>query len=720
MNQLNTLIEQLNYHQVRRMARTLRTPTPPADRIAEWRAAILEHWADPARTAQTIAHLPHPARTALCRLLSMRSAPRTLWLAEYGPLRLHRPRREAPSVAELLYERGLLYPAAGQSWQQASRLLIPSDLADRLRPLLTTPQDEPALLLTGAATAEEMDLPLHLLHDLSQLLLFCLTPGSLQAPALRWLKPTALRQFNQRLWRPQTLTVHTTQKQTAYLRLLSLLATVAGLLQQGQLTLAAWSWLAERPHTQWRTLVYAWREANPAQLAPFTRPDDSLPLPAPWASTLLHHLARQREPFTPALLVNQMLGERPELDRFWAAHFPSLQSLDQSVANVCAWPLTGLGLLAPVNAQQAAAPDLSPRPPDPHSDWHRLTTPGRWLLTPDAPNGSPAWRWRTAGAAHLLSVDDEQWLLWLRWDVQPLLAAHLACYAEFTGSERGEQELRHGLRITPHSVATAAANGHGLPTLLATLAQLDLTPTPQQQTQLLRWHEQGGWPRLALLPVLRTANRGQLAQLLADRQVAQHLGDPLNATTVPWHGEWEALVRRLRAAGFAPAMGLAAPAPAPVSDALHAGVLWLAAQLYTLLGRHLPMPFALPTALIDALYRQLDDLQQAQLHAQLEQLTDRFLALLDGLTPLPAPHLSDPARWQPVIEQAISSATPLDVRYWSAGRGVLTFRRLQPFRLFEQRGVLYLHAECLVSGRYQYYRLDRIQSARLVRRVEDQ
>jgi hypothetical protein len=196
--------------------------------------------------------------------------------------------------------------------------------------------------------------------------------------------------------------------------------------------------------------------------------------------------------------------------------------------------------------------------------------------------------------------------------------------------------------LTAQSVATAAAEGHGLPALLDALAALDLSLAPGDETQLFYWHQRGAWPRLELLPVLRTANRSQLAQLYADPHLANLLGDPLNSTTATWCGDPDTLIRRLRTTGLAPAVGFVAPALAPASETGQAGALWLAAQLYSTLGRHLALPFALPSALVDTLYRALDEPQRALLHAHLDRLVQEFGELLDGLTPLPSPYPSDP------------------------------------------------------------------------------
>lgn len=707
MRDLAAVLSRLNYHQARRIARTLGAPQPAADRIEHWRAAVASHWSDPDRAAQTIAQLSAPAHAALKRLVALDAAPLRLVVGEYGALRLQRPRREPPTVTEQLYERGLLHSADDQPWSRVARLMIPADLRARLQPLLAPAIEAPVAANIASLDSQASDAPPALLHDLSQLLIFCLGPNVLQGPARRWLKPRALRSFNQRLLQPLTLSPHATHKQTPYLRMLSLLAGAAKLIEHGAPTAAAWRWLEEKPSIQLRILLHAWRDAEPGLREQYAVAYEPPTPPAPWLPTLLHYIAQQRSLWTPQMLTEKILGHESALNAFFAAHFASLTAVDEVIAHLCAGPLTWLGIVEHFNAQhQVAAPDANDRSTAAQRPY-RTTLSGRWLIAPDESDDPPAWRWRSDGAQRQDEEEGPGWWLWLPWDAQPALVARVACFAEQRSLQR-TPTLRHGFCFTPQTVAVAAANGQGLPALLGALDALKLTLSSAQQTELLYWRQAGGWPLLEVMPVLRTANRTQLAQLYANPQVASLLGDPLNSTTATWRGEMGALVKRLRTAGFAPVVGMTAPAAAAQDMDGHAGALWLAAQLYAALGRHLALPFALPSALVDTLYRQLDLAQQAWLHVQLEQLVQQLSELLDGLTPLPSPYPSNPAEWRPLLDETIVAEGVVELLYWSAGRSLLTYRRVRPLWFSERGGVDYLRAECLASGRYLHFRLDRI------------
>lgn len=747
------LLQRLNYHQVRRMARTLGAPAP-ADRIDHWRAAVAGHWADPARTAQTLAHLPVAARTALSRLLALGSAPLSLIVGEYGSLRLHRPRREPSSVTELLYERGLLYPTDNRPWSRTARLGIPGDLISRLQPHV--PSD---LLPSLPPPTGRPETPLALLHDMSRLLILCLTPGVCHQPAARWLKPTALQQLKQQLRRPLALPPRPTHKQIPYLRRLMLLAVAAELLHQGEVTPAGWRWLAESPVDQWRMLVYAWRDAGPTLRHSYQGGDEPPTPPSPWLPTLWRYLARQPAAFTPATLTHTLVGQEAGLNTFFTAHFESLAQVDRAIEHACTW-LSLLGLVETVvpvaaggeddaqpqitqisqildhgNPDHPLRPEAARRSNFPAAGAttgvYRLTPAGRWLLATDESAAdetlAPAENWTTTAllAETVFSEDDATaWRLALPWRTQPALVARLARYTEQKPAPirvTAGGEALHELRLTPASLAHATAHGDGLPALVETLAALGVCLTPAQQATLAAWSAQGGQPRLLWLPVLQTDTPAQLAQLYAQAPLVAHLlGDPLSRTTAPWHGELEAAVLLLRKAGFAPSVGALAPpiqqqaaAGATLSGALAgpaAGQLWLAAQLYTVLGRYLALPLPMPTALVQALYAQISPAQQAALHLHLETLTQSLADLLDGgYAPAP-PQPGDPDRWRPHLEQAIADEQPVELRYWSAGRNLVTQRTVTPAWIEERRGVAYLRGECHTSGKFLLFRLDRIMS----------
>jgi hypothetical protein len=300
-------------------------------------------------------------------------------------------------------------------------------------------------------------------------------------------------------------------------------------------------------------------------------------------------------------------------------------------------------------------------------------------------------------------------------------------------------------------VAAAAAIGHGLPALLEACADLGISLTPQQQAQLQAWHAQGGAIQLLTLPVLRTATPQLMAQLLQTPALRDQLGDLLSSTVAALAGPPADAARRLRATGFFPATvesttldqrsrdqgaevgdqesGDRGQRPAtdhlpsaishPPSATCHlpsaichlpsAAPLWLAGQLYALLGQHLTLPQPPPFADLQAIFTALPVAQQAALTAQWEQLAAALLDLLDGHIFAPPPEPTDPARWRPLIEQAIAAGRSLEMTYFTAGRNLLTRRVVTPYWLEEHRGIPYLRADCHQAGKVLLFRLDRIQ-----------
>ncbi len=123
----------------------------------------------------------------------------------------------------------------------------------------------------------------------------------------------------------------------------------------------------------------------------------------------------------------------------------------------------------------------------------------------------------------------------------------------------------------------------------------------------------------------------------------------------------------------------------------------------------MPLPLPPPFADLTALLAALPPLQQAVVQAQWETLRAAFLAALDGQTYAPPPQPSDPQRWRPLIEAAVAAGRPLTMRYFTAGRNVVTERTVTPYWIEERHGLPYLRADCHLAGRVRLFRLDRIQ-----------
>jgi hypothetical protein len=294
--------------------------------------------------------------------------------------------------------------------------------------------------------------------------------------------------------------------------------------------------------------------------------------------------------------------------------------------------------------------------------------------------------------------------------------------------------LCHVYRLDEATVAAAAATGHGLPVLLEAFTGLGVQLSPVQLGALQAWHARGHELEFLVLPLLRAARPELLARLHACADVRAGLGELLSPTVAVVGLPPTDLAARLRAAGFFPqgpgsreqAAGARRPTgmlrdqepensaaasrpQLPVSSLQSPAALWLAGQLYAALGEHTTLPLPSPFPDLTALLAVLPPLDQAVVQAQWETLRNDLLALLDGRTFAPPPEPSDPKRWRPLIESAVAAGRSLTMRYFTAGRNVLTQRTVTPYWLEEQRGILYLRADCHLAGSVRLFRLDRIQ-----------
>jgi len=146
-------------------------------------------------------------------------------------------------------------------------------------------------------------------------------------------------------------------------------------------------------------------------------------------------------------------------------------------------------------------------------------------------------------------------------------------------------------------------------------------------------------------------------------------------------------------------------------DAGAAAYLWLALRTYLALADLVRLPAVPPVALLDRLGDTLDADQLAAVAAQAEQASRRLRDILDGYTPFPAPIAGvDHAAIQAVIEQALEEGTAVEIVYHTAGRGERTTRVVEPLRLDERGGALYLVAYCRLRQAERVFRLDRIES----------
>jgi hypothetical protein len=765
MPTLHQSLETLPHRDVRAIATRLATRQRGVHRKADWIEQIVQAWSASGRGAEIVARLSPAALAAARRLAQGGEFPAPLFLAEYGAVRRPRPGEHwtpppwtAPqTVNEELYYYGLLAPSPPALLERAARLAIPSDLL---------------AWFTAAGAPDHHALPagngsavIALLHDVAQTLCFLLeTEGRGRQSLLhgRWLAPAALAELNRRLLRPEHWSMTgrggapPSHARARRLRFVFFLATAAGLCADGQLTPRGWAWLAEPAPTRLIWLWNAWRTAPRALRQAYRQP--TAVLPEPWPDLALRQINSLPPIFTADQLAQAVLGRETAFAAFFAAHLPDISALDAAAANLLDTLAADWGLFAP-----AATPAIGQR--------YGMTGVARWLINP-AEGAAPDLTGMTQAdpPARLIEQEDASWQLTVPPSEPPLVFARLAVYARHVCLARlpllsceGRGELTptparpscapvpasspreeagtdeptpyHVYRLDATTIAAAAATGQGLPTLLDALGSLDVRLNPGQLAALQTWHARGHELQIVAMPLLRAARPEVLAQLLADTGLRAGFGELLSPTVVALTLPPADFSARLHAAGFFPqtpgtrsqeAEGRGSGGGAqrntrrpgqsatscqlPATSFQSLAALWLAGQLYAALGEHTALPLPPPFPDLTALLATLPPADQAVVQAQWEALRVELQALLDGRTFAPPPQPSDPERWRPLIESAIATGGSLTMRYFTAGRNLLTERTVTPYWLETHRGIPYLRADCHLAGRVRLFRLDRIQA----------
>lgn len=691
---LESCLARCTYDRLRRMGQFLQVglKDPERHRKAAWVGAIRGCWAKP-HNQRAIWHQLSPAAQHLAvRLCRANTLPTGLLLAEGGGLRPHKEQTRPWTPVEELYLAGLLFGRTGADPRRAARVALPDDLVGPILALAGEAQQ-----LDGTPLDPMLDGMPNVVHDVAQLLILrCLLPEMTLLHG-RWLPATALAVLARRVDQLHNHVPSRTHKQTVYLRDLMFWAVAAELIVDGQLTAKAWAWLAREPAACLRELWRGWlgsADQTDSDLRSIFLQGDAL-----WSEPLRRRCVAYLQTFAGAFdvldLANKLLGDVQIPAAYFAAHFESLAEFDASVAAVLSTTLRYLGVVTQL----------------PDGKMYRLTATGHWLMQPDAAL-HPNWTWTSDarvrpddGAA--VAVESAA----ITVDVARMTVPHgQAQLALFAMDAPRPSAHPHSYRLTEATVAAAAARGHGLPLLLEGLATLGVSLTPTQVAVCRRWWQRGHEVQIALLPVIRTQRKEQLAAIVQSSQLRSVIGEVLAPTLATWQGDPTAVMTALRAAGFYPGSHLSddeANSTLPDSAAL-----WLAGQLYQLLGEHLPLPLPLSTNKLDALLAELTPVQQAALTEHMQTLRRRLLDLLDSLPYLPPPQPSDPALWLPLLEQAIEDEAILTMVYYSAGRNLTTRRRIQPLWRETHRDVDYVRAQCIDTGTVLTFRLDRILELR--------
>jgi hypothetical protein len=533
-----------------------------------------------------------------------------------------------------------------------------------------------------------------LLHDLTHLLAYENARAATQ-PAFTlahqyWLSRTDLNTLNQRLLQPEAEPLPRHHRQSNRLRFLQFWAAAADLQSGGRLTSAGHAWCQLPDPERARQLWQAWLAAPPELRTRFALPDAGLP--PPWPDLLQQALTAHHQPFTAAQLAATLLNVDDAAPAFWTANIEDVRALETLADDLLAGPLREFGVVA-----------AHPRPGI--VAHYSLTALGQHLLNAEIRHAAAPVAQPTS-APTLEFHSPQQLSLHLPPGVSgpPLLT--LALFATYGGRVVAAQGERHRYDFTPASLRQAAVADQPLTDLWASFATLRLSLPPTWETQLQAWY--GAAPVLTLgpAPLLRAETPAALRSVLNDPDLRDRVAEVLSPTAALLTTIAPDTVACFHAHGYRLA---GQPPTRAATTTPDAGALWLAGQVYALLGQHLALPVPAPFAELASLYQDLPPARQATLQTQLAEVADQLRAALDGVCTVPGV-LADPAAWRPAVEAALAASQSIDLEYFTPARNLIARYRLRPYWLERWRGRDYLRAECLTTGRVRLFRLDRIHA----------
>lgn len=739
---------------------------------ARWRKAELvqtlaAHLALPSTLAAIIPQFDTAVYHALSTLLAADGAlPAQTFQQTFGELHPYRPWQEQATAVErpwlkptspaaYLWWLGLLYldpprPHPGQ----LQRVVLPADLRPLLQTLLAPAPAQPRQILPRPGLPPDLAW---------QMALWLATVAAEPINPVRggWLPPITLTHLAQRLGLDQAadFVPRRSERQQPYLLFLHSLALAAELITTGSplaLTPLAWQWLAATPADRWQQLWQAWLTAPVAATRAF---------PLPWA-TLTPDARRQLLPHLHKLSVSHFtplahLVEQSHLHDPYGRLAQPVNSTQDVVAALCTGPFFWFGIL---DVATTYTPSLPPttvvdvedevEPPEPAAAIPnllvRLTPQGAWLLD-IAGWGPPTF----AAPARCATAPHTPELLLIAPQVQPSYLARLAPYC--TWSPPAFPALTQRLHLDPARIGAAVAAGLAPAQLLQTLtAALGQPPSRRLSQRLRTWAAAGQQVQLQPLLVLTTADASLMGRLRSRKLVRRHLTTALSPTRSVVNGQTvAALVQTLRtldlyvelppasepdretrrpgdketrsqedrvrddglmslSEGSSDALSsdfLSSPLPVS-SSSQHTALLWLLLRVYQGLGAHVELPVAVPNDLLTMLRPLLSPAQQSAAESSAQQLLDHLARALHGYLRLPAWHLLEQrSDVLPTLEAALAQPQDLLISYWAGGRDEKTQRRITPYYLETQAGILYLTAYCHLRDDERVFRVDRIETA---------
>jgi len=478
-------------------------------------------------------------------------------------------------------------------------------------------------------------------------------------------------------------------------------------------TIAGHVWLDQPPDAQWQALVAALTPLDVVRWRALRLPGHALPIPPDLlVGTVIRELAR--EPFADAEAFAARLRTR---DAEIRARLPALDddaALTGVVAEIVQGPLAWLGISAPALGGTFALspnavywPELQPLP----------------ALPPPEP-----WRAHLAGGSDPQDAPDA--LVLSRPASSPPVPGH-RYWLEVSGSlSAGPPGGRLTYRITASTFTAALHRGHALPALATGIAAaLDRPLNRFEQGAIRSWADAAGGARVHLLPVLEVLDPAVIQRIAAHsrrRPLIRRTLSPRAAVVDP--ARLPVIARRLGAIlGASPDVPRPPDARSPDTPPGEAAAqhLWLAARVYQAIGRWTPLPARLPEAAFDQLAAGLSPAARAAADGWAEAVVADLARVIDGWPAYPAwADAPDPGedRGEPspgaladplaTLREAVDTGQPVEIDYYTAGRGERSRRVVEPFRVEWRGRTPYFVGWCRHAQGERVFRVDRILGMR--------
>lgn len=717
----------------------------------------------PGALAENLAKLPADALTAL-QLLALHDGwlPARTFQRRFGPLRALKgqvgdrtaptpPWRHPLSNTEQLWYHGLIYP---QARPQGHPSLDPNGfcLPDELAPLLPPPPSP----VQPASTPIDPPDPPDLLYNLTSFLAY-LARYEGRVRQGRWLTPGQFRPLIDR-FRPSGCALLAADRRcrgeraTRHLRALHFVAEAAGFLPLPPTPGPRRTWSRGRP----RKIVRARTGAPPSPrrtvriddpARPHPRAIDSPPEVLDLVPTLHWHDWLDRPaPEQLALLRRTLLAHTPRQVQRWRDYalpgskeedpLAPMYRLKGALAD-CPTDGTWLDLSAFLAHLSWRYLELDPGQHHQPDDAHRRVLAGflAWLglVQLDRWESPTRFRLTPAGAVLVGHQNTSKGLLWspaalriISFEQQALsLSVDPACPPALLYQLQTLPQIEWPgpavIHLTPGTLAhTSGREVAALVTVLNAGLEEPLSKEAVQAIQ--RWAGTGADLAIRQVTLLESGAPNFLAHLAGQRGIRRHFRRSFGRHAVQLDtNSLESLLRKLRRRGIVPEMeGKLDPADRPRPGHLwgpeDAGHLLLAARLYNRLPACIRPTHTIPQPTLDRLAGGLSPRILETVGQMVKAALGRLYDLVDGrYAPPPAvrPPADEEERILETVHHALEAGQILEIAYYTAGRGVLTRRTVDPLRMEERHGVLYLVGYCHLRRAERVFRVDRIIEAEI-------